>query len=144
MQGVYVQHNGQRQAKPGIIPPGEPRFIVHTFQPAALETDQWNWTFQAPCVIYGVTAFDSDAAGFFLQLYRSLPNGSRRMLSKHMPGDHVGGSGQRPALFDSPHYFDAGDSITVEVKNLSNAAPTPFIQVCLLGVDPDEEPKEAA
>lgn len=139
MQGVITQRNGQRRLAPGTVPPGEPRFIAHTFQPAALATDQWNWTFQAPCTIYGMTAFDSDAAGFVLQLSRALPNGSRRLLGRHMLAQNVGGSGQRPAIFDAPVDFAPGDALTIEVKNLSTSATAPLIQVCLLGVDPHPE-----
>lgn len=124
------------------VPPGVSRCIANTFSLAARETQQWTWTAQSALLLLTITGYDPDAAGFQVQFTHSFPGGSKRLSNKQLPAALLIGTAGTWSL-RRPYLVDAGDSLKVEVKNLS-AAAVPFLQVALFGVEPAGPAGDAA
>ena len=116
--------------------PGMPFAANHSFTLAALASDQWNHQFQQPFWLTHLTGYDTDASGFQVQLVHYMPAGPRRVFKKFAPNGLVlgmGSNGKWPLRLPEPYLIDAGESVTVEVKNLSQAANAATVWVGLLG-----------
>lgn len=117
------------------VPNGVSRCIANSFSLAARETQQWTWTSQSPLLLLTLTAYDPDPAGFQVQLTHTFAGGSRRLSNKQLPSGLLIGTAAGPWHLRRPYLVDAGDSLKVEVKNLS-ANAVPLLQVALFGVEP--------
>ncbi len=118
----------------GPLPEGESEAVAFNFALAALETGQQNWGFHAPTLVWCINASDDQAAGFTLQLWHQMRSGPRRLINRHAPAANVAGSGRYPGMLRHPYLIDAGDTLTVEVKNLDNSGNVSNIQVALFAV----------
>ncbi|MCU1284483.1 MAG: hypothetical protein JWO13_833 [Acidobacteriales bacterium] len=102
----------------------------------ALQTDEVSWPFDGDFVLWAITGNyvnASDNLGFKVQLTHTHQGKTRPMFNKHQLHSNVLGSGQRPFLMRETYLFQQGDSLLVEVKNLSQAATTSRCEVVLCG-----------
>jgi len=113
------------------VPAGEPFAIAHEFSLAALDSDQWAYQVHRPHYIWAMQGADSDAAGFQVQMLRHSPRGRFRLFRKYSHNLAVLGSGEYPRLIKKPILIDAGESVTILVRNLSRAAQNASIWVAL-------------
>ncbi len=105
------------------LPQGEQFIVTHQFQASAYQALDWDFSFTAPWLLMELTGFDSDAAGFLIQIVHHRKRGGPfNLLHRPTPYQAVLGSGQRPAVLGEPHLFDAGESVTLDIRNLSAAA----------------------
>lgn len=85
------------------------------------------------------------AAGFRLQINQTREKIQRQWFQKPQIAGNVLGSGGLPFLLRNPQLIATGDIITITVSSLvaGLGAPAPnqiaTIQVCLFGVQPDEQ-----
>lgn len=126
------------------FPAGESEAIAFDFALAALATGQQNWAFHAPTLAWCINATDDHAAGFTMQIWHQLASGPRRLMNRHAPGANIAGTGVLPGLLREPYLFDAGDSLTIEVKNLDSGATNSSIQIALFAMRLTPEPSEVA
>jgi hypothetical protein len=117
------------------VPRGEPKALVFLFDNVpAFATDERSLAVSRPVVLWGMTANDSQAAGFRVQIFHQYAGGKRQVYAKHQPQALALGTAQRPTVLKSGYLIDAQENLTVEVKNLANAAAR--IEVVLFGVEP--------
>jgi len=125
------------------LPPGEPKFIVFTFPALTqLQTAEIQWPFDRTFLLLarmGNYVNANDAVGFRVQLTHTHAGKTRPLYQKPMLNTMVLGTGQLPLLARDPYPFVQGDSLLVEVKNLSTPqsqgglAATSRIEVVLYG-----------
>lgn len=121
------------------LPPGDGRALVFDFRAVpALGTLDLAIPLQHDFVIWGLTAVDSDAAGFFVQMWHDIKARSlrRAFFNKKLLAANAFGAAQGPLLLKDTYFVEKNDSITVEIASLS-AAVAARIQVVLFGVQPD-------
>ncbi len=112
-----------------------------------LATVEQTITLESDFVLWGVTVFDSDNAGARMQIIHTIGDtgAQRSFFRTHVrignsggsPIGCFGGTAQNPFLLTETYFLRRGDSLMVEVKNLSKAvAPNQAqVQVCLWGAD---------
>lgn len=100
---------------------------------AALETQEKSLVVERPILVWGLNGFSTDAAGFLLQCFHNHEGAQRQFFNKHVSNVAMCGSNTRPHVFRRPYMFLRGDSIEIEIKNLSQAASAAKIQVVLYG-----------
>lgn len=124
------------------LPPGEPKFIVFTFPALTqLQTAEIQWPFDRTFLLLALTGNYvnvNDNAGFRVQLTHTHEDITRPLFQKPMLNTMVLGTAQLPMMQRSPYPLVQGDSLLVEVKNLSTPqtnAPgtTSRIEVVLYG-----------
>lgn len=117
-----------------LLPEGEWETIPLTFRSVeGYLTVKASHAFAEPFALLGMTAVDTDAAGFQAQLYHQIPNAERTLFAKHVLGASGFGTASRPKWLKRPLLVDAGEQLLAEVRNLS-ANTVAEIEICLHGV----------
>jgi hypothetical protein len=124
--------------KASHLPPGDLRMLAFDIPAVnARQTVEKSKTLEHRFLCWAICATDSDAAGFRVQIYHLHDGKQTSFFSRHMVNTDVTASfatAARPTILPVPKVFEQGDTLTVEVRNLSTADGG-NIQVVLWGAD---------
>ena len=82
-----------------------------------------------------LVAFDTDAAGFNLQMWHNTTGGSRMLFNKAIALGASVGRARHPTWIKEPYLMLRGDSVRCQVKSLSTSATPSQIWVAFVGGD---------
>lgn len=115
------------------LPPGDLKMLVYDFALlAARQTLERSKTMEERFLCWGITANDTDAAGFRLQIFHVHGSEQHTLLLRHMLAQDITGTGSLPFVLKRTRVFERGDTVSIEVRNLS-AVANATIQVVLWG-----------
>lgn len=123
------------------LPPGKPKGVAFDFPALTnMQMSRQSQSFSAPFALWGIfgDVFGAGANGFQVKLRHASVNGAVRHFSRnYLPNNLAVGTAQLQAFLRDTYFVDAGDDISVEVKNLKNdgVATTVRVQVVLWGTE---------
>lgn len=129
MAGLYLPPDVE-------VPAGDPCALVFDLPGlAGYAVGEASLIIQRATVLTHAVAYTERAAGFRVQIYHTHGQAQHQLFQKALPWNLVLGTARLPMLFKSPYYVEAGDSLSVEVRNLDNTVgATNTIQIALWGV----------
>ena len=104
------------------LPEGEQFTVTNEFQASAYQAMDWAYSFQHPWLLCSLAGLDSDPAGFLLQIVHHTRQGRRQLFHRPTPAAAVLGTGALPLPSRRPYLVDAGESLSIEIRNLSAVA----------------------
>lgn len=121
--------------RPDHLPDGLLRMLAFDIPAVnALQTLEKSRTIEQRFLCWAIAATDTDAADFRVQIYHLHEGKQSSLYVRHMVRNDVVGTGSLPTILTVPKIFEQGDTVTVEVRNLS-ANNGANIQVVLWGAD---------
>lgn len=106
------------------VPDGKLKLLVFSFLnvPARVVVEQ-ALSVPKDCILYASVGLTDDAAGLDavkVQALQAHGNNVQSFFLKHIIGSSAFGTAQRPMFAKDTRLLAAGDSLTLEVKNLTN------------------------